>query len=122
MNDLVQEVSPLTRAIVWLKTAEVSQNDIHYKSIDYLLDGLLTATLKENANATALLVGRNFDRKIYVFATTKDPKKNELESFLSLLEKELVSGDRILIVDDVEGRESFLRLIPQKLLPHFHVI
>ncbi len=122
MNDLIQEVSPLTRAIVWLKPSEVSQNDVHYKSIDYLLDGLLTATLKENANSTALLVGRNFDRKLYVFATTKDPKKPELESFLSLLEKELETGDRILIVDDVEGRESFLRLIPQKLLPHFHVI
>lgn len=122
MNDLVQEVTPLTRAIVWLKPAEVSQNDTNYKAIDYLLDGLLTATLKENSNATALLVGKNFDRQIYVFATTKDPRKNELESFLSLLEKELVSEDRILVVDDVDGRESFLRLIPQKLLPHFHVI
>jgi hypothetical protein len=122
MNEINREVSPLTRAIVWLRPSEVSPNDVHYKSIDYLLDGLLTASLKENKNDTALLVGRNFDRQIYVFATTKDPKKNELESFLTLLEKELISGDRILMVDDVEGRESFLRLIPQKLLPYFQTI
>lgn len=122
MNDLVQEVSPLTRAIVWLRPEEVSQNDIHYKGIDYLLDGLLTATLKESQNATSLLVGRNFDRQIYVFATTKDPKKSELDSFLSLLEKELGSPDRILIVDDIDGRENFMKLVPQKLLSHFHTL
>lgn len=122
MNDLVQEVSPLTRAIVWLRPGEVSRNDSHYKAIDYLLDGLLTATLKENTHSTALLVGKNFDRNIYVLVTLKDPKKSELESFLSLIEKELISEDRILIVDDVDGRESFLRLVPQKLLPHFHSV
>lgn len=122
MSDLVSEVSPLTRAIVWLRPPEVSSSDIHYQSIDYLLDGLLTASLKENSKTSALLVGRNFDRNIFIFATTKDPKKNEFESFLSLLEKELATGDRVLVVDDVEGRESFLRLVPQKLLPHFQVI
>lgn len=120
MNDLVQEVSPLTRAIVWLKSAEVSQNNPHYKAIDYLLDGLLTASLRENPRASALLVGKNFDRNIYVFATTKEPKKSELESFLSLLEKELGSNDKILIVDDVEGRESFLKLVPERLRSHCH--
>ncbi len=122
MNDLVHEVSPLTRAIVWLKPANVSPNDVHYKAIDYLLDGLLTATMKEGSHATALLVGKNFDRKIYVLATTNEPKKTELESFLSLLEKEMVTGDRILIVDDVEGKESFLTLVPRNLRTYCHIL
>ena len=122
MNDLIQEVTPLTKAIVWLRPETLSAQDTHYRSLDYLLDGLLTATLKDNANPSSLLLGKNFNKKIYVFATMKDPKKSELESFFTLLEKDMGAEDRILIVDDVEGRENFLRLIPGKLLPHFHVI
>ncbi|MFL5785420.1 MAG: hypothetical protein ACJ76H_12455 [Bacteriovoracaceae bacterium] len=122
MSDLIQEVTPLTRAIVWIRPDQISPKDDHYKAIDYLLDGLLTATLKENASPSSLLVGNNFDKKLLVFSTLKDPKKGELESFLSLLEKDLGSEDKILIVDDTEGREGLLRAIPQKLLSHFHVI
>lgn len=122
MNDLIQEVTPLTKAIVWLRPETISAQDPHYKALDYLLDGLLTATLKDSATSTSLLVGKNFNKKIYVFATMKDPKKTELESFFSLLEKDMGAEDKILVVDDVEGREGFLRLIPGKLLPHFHVI
>lgn len=122
MNDLIQEVTPLTKAIVWLRPETISSQNGHYKALDYLLDGLLTATLKDNTNTTSLFVGKNFARQIYVFATMKDPRKAELESFFSLLEKDMGAEDRILVVDDVEGREGFLRLIPGKLLPHFHVI
>jgi hypothetical protein len=122
MNDLVSEVSPLTRAIVWLRPDEVSFRDDNYKAIDYLLDGLLTATLKENNSPSFLLVGTNFNRKLLVFSTLKDPKKNELESFFSLLEKDLGAEDKILVVDEVQGRDSFLKLVPQKMLSHFHVI
>ena len=127
MNELVQEVTPLTRAIVWLRREDVSVQDPHYQAIDYLLDGLLTASLKENASSSALLVGRSYDRKLYVFATTgddhrKDSKKRELESFFTLLSKDINSEDRILLVDDVDGREAFLKLIPQKVSPHVHVI
>lgn len=122
MNDLVREVSPLTRAIVWLRPAIFTAQQTHYKPIDYLLDGLLTATLKNHLGESTLLVGQSFNRELYVFVTEKAPKKNELESFFSLLEKGLRAEDRILIVDDVEGRESFLKLIPEKLLSHFHVL
>lgn len=118
MNDLIQEVSPLTSAIVWLRPTEVSAQDAHYKALDYLLDGLLTATLKENNSPTSVLIGKNFNRKLYVLAT-KGPQKAELESFLSLFEKELKTDDRILVVDDVSGRENFLKLVPQKILSHF---
>lgn len=121
MNDLIQEVTPLTSAIVWLRPEEISAQDGHYKALDYLLDGLLTATLKDNTAASFLLVGKNYNRKLYVFAS-RDPKKQEFESFLSLLEKELKAEDRILIVDDVSGRENFLKLVPQKILSHFHIL
>jgi hypothetical protein len=122
MSDLVQEISPLTRALVWLRPEEISAKNEHYRSIDYLLDGLLTATLRENPKASALLVGKNFNRNIYVFAASAKPSAKELDSFFSLLEKDLGNEDRILIVDDVEGRESFLGYLPKKLLPHIHVI
>lgn len=122
MSDLIREVTPLTKGIVWLRPEELSSQAEHYKAIDYLLNGLLTATVKNNTNQTSLLMGQNFNKKIFVFTTLKDIKKNELTSFLSLLEKDLGSEDRILIVDDVEGREAFLEHVPKKLLPHFHVI
>ncbi|MES2529079.1 MAG: hypothetical protein V4598_18475 [Bdellovibrionota bacterium] len=122
MNDLIREVTPLTKGIVWLRPEELSPKDDHYQAIDYLLNGLLTATLKNNSTQTSLLMGQNFNRKIYVFATQKDVKKNELASFFSLLEKDLNSEDKILVVDDVEGREAFLKTVPAKLLSHFHVV
>ncbi len=122
MNDLVREVSPLTRAIVWLRPAIFTAQHVHYKPIDYLLDGLLTATIKSKLDESTLLVGENFNRKLYIFVTEKAPKRTELESFFSLLEKDIKSEDRILVVDDVDGRESFLKLVPEKLLSHFHVL
>lgn len=121
MNDLIQEVTPLTKAIVWLRPESVSAQDPHYKAIDYLLDGLLTATLKENNSESFLLVGKNFNRQLYIFAS-KAPEQKELNSFLSLVEKDMKAEDRILVVDDIEAREKFLKLLPQKILPHFHVI
>ncbi len=122
MSDLIREVTPLTKGIVWLRPEELSSKSEHYQSIDYLLNGLLTATLKNNATQTALLMGQNFNRNIYVFATQKEIQKNELASFFSLIEKELGNEDKILVVDDVEGREAFLKTVPAKLLSHFHVV
>lgn len=122
MSDLIQEVTPLTKAIVWLRPEIISTQNPHYKEIDYLLDGLLTATLRDSANPTSLLVGKNFNKKIFVFTTVNDPRKTELESFFSLLEKDMGSEEKVLVVDDIEGREAFLRLIPGKLLSHFHII
>ncbi len=122
MNDLVREVSPLTRALVWLRPSELNSQWPHYKSIDYLLDGLLTASSRNKMDQSTLLVGENFNRKLYVFVTDKAPKRSELDSFMSLLAKDLKAEERILVVDDVNGRESFLKLVPEKLLPHFHVL
>lgn len=121
MSDLIQEVTPLTKAIVWLRPESVSAQNPHYKAIDYLLDGLLTATLKENNSDSFLLVGKNFNRQLFIFAS-KSPEQKELNSFLSLVEKDMKAEDRILVVDDIEAREKFLKLVPQKILPHFHVI
>lgn len=122
MSDLVQEVTPLTRAIVWLRPAGISGQSAHYRDMDYLLDGLLTASLKDNSAPSSVLVGRNFDKKLFIFSSEKDVVKKDWESFLSLLEKDLGSEDKILIVDDVEGRENLLKLVPQKFLSHFHLI
>lgn len=122
MSDLVQGVTPLTRAIVWLRPAELSSETPHYREIDYLLDGLLTAATRESTPVSSLLVGKNFNRKLFIFSTEKTPAQREWESFLSLLEKDLAAEDKILIVDDVEGRENLLKLVPQKLLSHFQLI
>ena len=121
MNDLIQEVTPLTKAIVWLRPESISAQNPHYKAIDYLLDGLLTATLRENNSQSFLLVGKNFNRQIFIFAS-QNPQQKELDSFLSLIEKEMKSEDRILVVDDIEARENFLKLVPQKLVSYFHIL
>ncbi len=121
MNDLIQEVTPLTKAIVWLRPETLSSQDQHYKAIDYLLDGLLTATLKENNSPSFLLVGKSFNRQLFVFAIRESNQK-DLNSFLSLVEKDMKAEDRILVVDDTEGREKFLKLVPQKIMSHFHVL
>ena len=100
MNNLLNHVTPLTRGIIWLTEDEKNQDSSYYKEIDYLLDGLLTANLKTVENVTSrVIVGKNFDKLFYVLVTNKVVPA-EVQSFLSLFEKDLSSENDIILIDE----------------------
>lgn len=105
MNDLKTHVTPLTRGIIWLTKDESNIKNPYYCEIDYLLDGLLTANLKDSASVSSrVIVGQNFDKPIYVYVA-KEVKTAELESFVSLL-KDLKQEDDVLVIDELNAYDS----------------
>lgn len=102
MNDLIKQVTPLTRAIIWIVKDECHSSLTHYSSIDYLLDGLLTANLNASKNLSSrVIVGSNFNNPLYVMIL-KELRPSELESFVSLFKEKLGPENDILVLDDAE--------------------
>jgi hypothetical protein len=103
MNDLVKQVTPLTSGIIWFVSVEPTPEHPLYSSFDYLLDGLLTANLKENPNhKSRVIVAESFHRRLFVMIAT-EAKEKELESFISLFEKDLKPENDILVIDETES-------------------
>ena len=61
MTDLLAQVTPLTKGILWFAANEIGVQQRFYKDIDYLLNGLLTATKNSSPDFKSLvLIGENF--------------------------------------------------------------
>lgn len=120
MSNLLSQITPLTKGILWL-SIDVSPANNHYREIDYLLDGLLTASLVENKGAKSqLIVGENFGKSFYVMIVSEQ-KENELLSFLQLIKKDLGPESNLVVIDEkacLEGIKPTLK----DLIPYFKVI
>lgn len=100
MNDLIKQVTPLTRAVIWIVKDECDSNNPHYADIDYLLDGLLTANLRARENVSSrLIMTRNFNRPLFVFVV-KEMVPSEIASFVSLVDNDLGPENDILVLDE----------------------
>ena len=120
MNEIIKEVTPLTRGIIWLAKDENDPKNSHYKEIDYLLDGLLTANLQVGSEVSSrVIVGQNFNTSLFVLIA-KEIKSNELESYTSLL-KDLGPENDILVIDEL-GNFDKLKNALGKLSGHLRVI
>lgn len=120
MSDLIQEVTPLTRGIIWLLKDEPGTDNSYYRDVDYLLDGLLTSNLEVTKNVSSrVIVGSNFNESLYVMVVYQ-LKDKELNSYLSLL-KDLSSENDILVIDEANKYED-LRKSVGKLSSHFRLI
>lgn len=116
MSDLIKEVTPLTRALIWLMPADISPTHPRYKEIDYLVDGLLTATLTHSSQNSHLLMGKSFGRDFYVYCVSENSPKM-MESYVAMMERELSGEDRILVVNDRTEGSELERSIPKSLHP-----
>lgn len=111
MSKLLDQVTPLTRGIIWLTDNEKDVQNPHYKDIDYLLDGLLTANLEATTNVTSrVIVGSNFGKPFYVMVI-KEVVRSEVESYLSLFEKELISENDFIVLDESKSYEKLKSLL-----------
>lgn len=118
MSDLLDLVTPLTVGIIWFHGETISSEDPHYQKLDYLLDGLLTASAGENASKTQILIGQNFGRSLHVLSIAGTTTGPQFQNYLSLFEKDLKTEDRVLIVGDSEAFEAHQKLIPTILTKH----
>jgi len=122
MNDLLEQVTPRTRAILWLTKEEVTSSLPIYKGIDYLLDGLLTASLLSTSLETSMvIVGKNFGNPLYVFIAKTLPPK-ELESFLDLLKPVVSAENDILVVDEMDELKNLQKRSPDEIKKKFRML
>jgi hypothetical protein len=120
MSSLLNQVTPLTKGILWLCPA-LSASDPQYEEIDYLVDGLLTASLEGNkGDVCQLIIGENFGRPFYVMIV-KEPKEVELLSFLQLIKKDLGPENNIVVIDQKASLDN-VRLYLKELIPFFKLV
>lgn len=111
MSSLLNQVTPLTRGIIWLTKNERDVQNPYYKEIDYLLDGLLTANLNTAKDLSSqVIIGNNFDKLFYVLVA-KDVLPAEVNSYLSLFQNDLVSENDILVIDESKSFEKLKPLV-----------
>lgn len=122
MNEILGKVTPLTKGIIWLHPGVPSPASATYKAVDYLLNGLLTAGLsKGNPEASSrVLLSTNFHSPFHVFIVDKLVKQ-EYESFLLLLKKDLTSESSVLVIDEADGFSSLLSKTPNDVKSLLHL-
>jgi hypothetical protein len=123
MTEILSSITPLSRGLIWLRHEEMVNSSQTYKCIDYMLDGLLTATLNATkASPHGLLVGKNFGKDFYVYIPGPDMNKNEFTSFYNLLSPLLTAEEDILIIDENESHEKLFKLTPEEIKKRFKII
>ena len=123
MTDILAEVTPLSRGLIWLRKDEAVTVSKTYKWIDYLLDGLLTATVNATEVApTGLLIGKNFGKDFYVFIPAADMPEKEFTSFYNLLSPLLTAEEDIIIIDENETHPKLLKITPDEIKKRFRII
>jgi hypothetical protein len=122
MNNIISQVTPLTRGILWFPKEHLDAASPTYQALDYLLDGLLTSTLGSGqAPSSQVLVGSSFNLPIYVFIGT-DFKPAELDSYLKLVKPQLLADHDLLVIDDAEVFQSFRTKLPKDMVPQFRLL
>ncbi len=120
MSDILNQVTPLSRGIIWLRSEDDS--NVHYKWIDYLLDGLLTAggeTTTQNENC--LFVGKNFGKDFFVFIS-RELHEKELSSFYDLVRPSLGTEEDLIVIDDSQKFTALSKITPKDIQAKFRKI
>lgn len=114
MNEIISKVTPLTAALVWLAPKELRSSSANYKAVDYLLNGLLTSTLKtKNLQESHLLFSENFGNQFKVLILT-ELGRNSLDGLLKLLEGNKGSESSILVIDELDQFPELAKKFPKE--------
>ena len=120
MTDLLEQVTPLTKGIIWITNGEISSQAKFYKQIDYLLNGLLTATLNSSTPSSHVLLGNNFGTNFYVLAGTVDEKN--LNNYFELLKLQLSDESRVLLIDEADVYKTLNKKLSHEIQNKIQVI
>ncbi len=120
MNDLIKQVTPLTRGIIWLVQDEKNTLNPYYSELDYLLNGLLTATLSKGLDTpNRVMIGENFNRSLIVMIANQITSA-DFDNYATLL-KDLGPEDNILLIDELNLGEK-LSNMTKNINPYLRVI
>ena len=122
MTSLLSQVTPLTKGLLWLTSGEFSLETNFYKDVDYLLNGLLTATLKaSDANGGHVLLSENFGQPFYVLVANSFSEK-EITSFFELIKSQLNEESNVLLIDEMEAFAKVQKLAPNEVKSKINLI
>lgn len=122
MTNILSEVTPLTRGLVWLTNSPVSVEKSFYKDVDYLLNGLLTATIKNSeAKGSHVLVSENFGQSFYVIVGN-EATDSELKNYFELLKPLMKEDSNILMIDESGSFSKIQKLAPDSIKSKIQVI
>lgn len=115
MNNLLSQVTPLTKGLLWLTNTPVVPGKPFYKEVDYLLNGLLTATLKGSDSSHGhVLVGENFGQTFYVYVGSTDTEKN-IRSFFELLAPQMGQESNLVLIDEMSAFPQLQKIAPAEI-------
>ncbi len=121
MNDLFSKVTPLTCGIIWVAPEVLNHHDDMYKSMDYLLNGLLTSSLTDNPNHNSrVLITQNFHQQLAIFIFNRF-NPNEYESYLNMIQTNLTSEQSILVIDEGNFFQNLLQSTPHHFKSFLHL-
>ena len=122
MSNLLSQVTPLTRGLLWFCKDPIGPDQAFYKDVDYLLNGLLTATLKNVTTSSAhVLVSENFGQTLYVIIGTNISDR-ELESYFELIKTKLTAECDLILIDEINSFNKIQNLAPSEIKSKIHVI
>lgn len=115
MNDLLSQVHPQTRGLIWLVSGELKAHAHHYKDVDYLLNGLLTATLNsKELQPGQVLVSENFGKPFFVMIT-QEVKSKEISNFEDLIGSQISNENEVLVIDELGELTKLLSTLKDPL-------
>lgn len=121
-SDLLSQVTPQTRGLLWLTNEAITSQLPFYKGVDYLLNGLLTSTLKiKEFQNCYVLVGENFGKVFYVIVC-QDWSENEFRSFFNLVKPQMEEGSHLLLIDENNSFPKVQKLAPPEIRAKIQVI
>ncbi len=122
MINLLSQITPQTRGLLWFTNEALSADLRYYKDVDYLLNGLVTSTLSTSGSKSChVLVGENFGQLFYVIIGQALPEK-EIRSFFELIKPQMNDGSHLLLIDENQSFAKIQKLAPVELRSRIQVI
>ncbi len=113
MSNLLSSVTPQTRGLLWFTKDAVTAEKTYYKDVDYLLNGLLTATYKTSeSKGSHVLISENFGNTLYVLVGSSLTEK-EISNFFELLKPQMKEENNILMIDEGDSFGKVQKLAPE---------
>jgi hypothetical protein len=115
MNNIISQVTPLTRGVLWFPGSNLVPDSDSYKALDYLLDGLITSSLNASESwDSRVIVGRSFNSSLYVLIV-REFNNAEFDSFIRLIKPQLRSDNDLLVIDEAEVFQNIRTKVPKDI-------
>jgi hypothetical protein len=118
MSKVLDLVTKSTLALIWLQKEPSAPTSELYRDVDYLLDGLLTSSLRDTQPKNQVLMARNFGRPLYV-VVLGSVVPVEIKNLMELAAKDLHAESEILVIDEIGGSKDLEKLLPPNRMKVF---